>query len=58
MFLLYMNDKVKKTFTLSPKILFRSPSKISSYMVRVKLYPLEATVESYPSQHLPAQSQR
>ena len=42
-----MNDKVKKTFTPCPMILFRSSRKISSYVVRSKLYPLERTVGSY-----------
>ena len=42
-----MNDKVKKTFTPSPMISFRNSRKISSYIVRAKLYPLERTVGSY-----------
>ena len=42
-----MNDEVKKTFTPSPMILFRSYRKISSYIVRAKLYPLERRVGSY-----------
>ena len=44
--LLYMNDEVKKTFTRSPMISFPSSPKISSYIVRAKLYPLEGTVGS------------
>ena len=46
LYLLYMNDEVKKTFTPSPMISFRSSRKISSYIVRAKLYPLERTVGS------------
>ena len=46
LYLLYMNDEVKKTFTPSPMIPFRSSGKISSYIVRAKLYPLERTVGS------------
>ena len=42
-----MNDEVKKTFTPSPVILFRSYHKISSYIIRAKLCPLESTVGSY-----------
>ena len=42
-----MNDEVKKTFTPSPMILFRSYRKISSYIVRAKLHPLERRVGSY-----------
>ena len=45
-YLLYKNDEVKKTLTPSPMISFRSSSKISSYIVRAKLYPLERTVGS------------
>ena len=42
-----MNDEVKKTFTPSPMISFPSSRKISSYIVRAKLYTLERTVGSY-----------
>ena len=42
-----MNDEVNKTFTPSPIISFRSSSKVSSYIVRAKLYPLERTAGSY-----------
>ena len=45
-YLLYMNDEVKKTFTPSPMISFCSSRKISSYIVRAKLHPLERTVGS------------
>ena len=41
-----MNDEVKKTFTLSPMISFCSSCKISSFIVRAKLYPLRRTVGS------------
>ena len=47
LYLLYMNDEVKKTFTPSPMISFQSSCKISSCIVRAKLYPLERTVGSY-----------
>ena len=44
--LLYMKNKVKKVF--SPKsISFRSARKLSSYLVRAKLYPIERTVRSF-----------
>ena len=45
--LLYMNDEVKKLF--SPKLIisFRSAWKLSSYLVRAKLYPIERTVGSF-----------
>ena len=42
-----MNDKFKKMFTPKPMVAFRSPHKISSYLVRAKLYPIEKTVGSF-----------
>ena len=47
LYLLYMNDEVKKTFTPSPMISFRSSRKISNYIIGAKLYPLKRTVQSY-----------
>ena len=44
--LLYMNDVVKDTFTPGPMVSFRTSRKLSSYLVRAKLYPLERTVGS------------
>ena len=41
-----MNEDVKNVFTLAPMISFRSARKLSSYLVRTKLYPLERTVGS------------
>ena len=41
--LLYMNNEVKKAFTSKPMISFRSTRKMSSYLVRAKLYPEERT---------------
>ena len=43
---LYMDKKVKKLFTPRPMVSFRSARKLSSYLVRAKLYPLERTVSS------------
>ena len=45
--LLYMDNKVKRVFTPKPMISFRSARKLSSYLVRAKLYPTERTVGSY-----------
>ena len=45
--LLYMNNEVKRVFTPKPMILFRSARKLSSYLLRAKLYPTERTVGSY-----------
>ena len=39
-----MNDEVKDTFTPRPMVSFRTSRKLSSYLVRAKLYPLERTV--------------
>ena len=39
--LLYMDEEVKKVFTPKPLISFRSARKLSSYLVRAKLYPEE-----------------
>ena len=36
-----MNNKVKKVFTPKPMISFCSARKMSSYLVRAKLYPEE-----------------
>ena len=41
-----MNEDVKNVFTLPPMIYFHSARKLSSYLVRAKLYPLERTVGS------------
>ena len=45
--ILYMNDKVKKVFYPEAMVSFRSASKVSSYLVTAKLYPLERTVGSF-----------
>ena len=41
-----MNEDVKSVFTPAPMISFRSARKLSSYLVRAQLYPLERTVGS------------
>ena len=40
-YLLNMNEEVKNVFTPKPMISFRSARKLSSYLVRAKLYPEE-----------------
>ena len=45
--LLYMENEVKRVFTPKPMISFRSARKLSSYLVRAKLYPTERIVGSY-----------
>ena len=42
--LLYMENEVKRVFTPKPMISFRSARKLSSYLVRAKLYPTERIV--------------
>ena len=46
LYLLYMNQKVKNVFTPGPIVSHRSARKISSYLVRAKLYPPERKVDS------------
>ena len=45
--LLYMDNEVKRVFSPKSMISFRSVRKLSSYLVRAKLYPTERTVGSY-----------
>ena len=45
--ILYMGEKVKKVFYPGAMVSFRSARKVSSYLVRAKLYPLERTVGSF-----------
>ena len=47
LYLLYMNDEVKRVFTPKPMVSFRNSSKISCYLVRAKLYRSERTVGSF-----------
>ena len=39
--ILYMNEEIKSVFTPTPTISFHSVRKLSSYLVRKKVYPLE-----------------
>ena len=45
-YLLNMDEETKKVFLPRPMVSFRSPRKISSYLVRAKLYPLDRVVGS------------
>ena len=45
-YLLNMNEEVRKTFSPGPMASFRSARKLSSYFVRTKLYPLQRKVGS------------
>ena len=45
--ILYMDEEVTKVFYLGPMFLFWSARKVSSYLVRVEVYPLEKTVSSF-----------
>ena len=42
-----MNEEAKKVFTPGPMNSFRSARKLSSYLVRAKLYPIEKTVGAF-----------
>ena len=44
--LLHMYQEVQRTFTLQPMVSYRSARKLSSYLVRAKLYPIERKVGS------------
>ena len=43
-YLLHMDQEVKRTFTPQPMVSYRSARKLSSYLVRAKLYPIERKV--------------
>ena len=45
--LLYQDESVKGVFTALPMVSYRSTRKLSSYLVRAKLYPLERKRGSY-----------
>ena len=47
LYLLNMDQKVKEVFNSQPMLSFHSARKLSSYLVQVKLYPLEKRVGSY-----------
>ena len=42
-----MNEELRHVFTPGPMVFFRSTEKISSYLVRAKLYPVERSVQSF-----------
>ena len=46
MYLLNINEEVRKTFSPGPMVSFRSARKLSSYLVRAKLYPWQRKVGS------------
>ena len=41
-----MKEQVKNLFPLRPRVSFRGARKLSSYLVRAKLYPLQRKVGS------------
>ena len=45
--LLYQDESVTRVFTPPPMVSYRSARKLSSYLVRAKLYPLERRKSSY-----------
>ena len=46
-YLLNIDEKVKEVFSSQPMVSFRNARKLSSYLVRAKLCPLERRVGSY-----------
>ena len=55
LYLLYMNEERKHFFPPGPMISFRNSRKISSYLVRAKLYPVERLVGSFNCKRPPCQ---
>ena len=47
LYLLNIDQKVKELFSSQPMVSFRIARKLSSYLIRVKLYPLERRMGSY-----------
>ena len=45
--ILYQDETVKRVFTPFPMVSYRNARKLSSYLVRAKLYPLERKRRSY-----------
>ena len=50
--LLYQDESVKRVFTPPPMVSYRSARKLSSYLVRAKLCPLERKRGSYKCDNL------
>ena len=46
MYLLNMNEEDRRIFSIEPMVSFRSARKLSRYLVRAKLYPLQRKVGS------------
>ena len=44
--ILYLDENAKKVFMTGPMVTFHSSRKLSSYLVRAKLYPLEGVTGS------------
>ena len=44
--LLYMDQETQNAFTPGPRMTFLSARKLSSYLIRARIYPLERTVGS------------
>ena len=47
LYILYLDNEVKKVFSPAPMVSFKSARKLSSYLVRAKLYPLNRSVGSF-----------
>ena len=47
LYLLYMDEELKRVFTPEPMVSFKSSRNMSSYLVRAKLYPTERLVGSF-----------
>ena len=47
LYILYLDNEVKKVFSPAPMVSFKSARKLSSYLVRAKLYPLNRPLGSF-----------
>ena len=47
LYLLFMDEEINTVFTPGPIVSFKSSRKLSSYLVRAKLYPTERVVGSF-----------
>ena len=47
LYLLHMDEEAKRVFTPGPMVSFRNSRKLSSYLVRARLYPTERVIGSF-----------
>ena len=47
LYLLYMNNQVQRVFSPKPMIPFKITRKLSNYLVKAKIYPIEKSIGSF-----------